>query len=174
MAPLFLLSTLIVSSLTLPQTLSEQDTTHACSSPEIAQFDFWLGRWDVSWKDIDGNIIKGSNIVTRILRECVISEHFSNPSSGFEGNSYSVYDTKQQRWLQTWVDNEGSYLDFQGGFTDGKMILQRDGTSGEKPFRQRMIWYNISESELDWNWERSDDGGETWRLLWQIHYNRVR
>lgn len=27
-----------------------------------------------------------------------------------------------------------------------------------------------SERSLDWDWERSEDGGQTWQLLWRIHY----
>lgn len=37
---------------------------------------------------------------------------------------------------------------------------------------QRMIWYNIEENSLDWNWEKSNDNGMTWKTLWTIHYER--
>jgi hypothetical protein len=70
------------------------------------------------------------------------------------------------------VDNNGSYLDFTGTFEDGKMILVRDAVVRGEKCKQRMIWYNIEESQFDWNWERSDDGGITWRTLWQIKYTR--
>jgi len=35
-----------------------------------------------------------------------------------------------------------------------------------------MVCYNITADEFDWNWERSDDGGNTWRVLWKIKYKR--
>jgi hypothetical protein len=35
-----------------------------------------------------------------------------------------------------------------------------------------MVWYNIASDQLDWNWERSEDEGTTWTILWQIHYQR--
>jgi hypothetical protein len=35
-----------------------------------------------------------------------------------------------------------------------------------------MVWYNITDDEFDWIWERSDDGGETWDVKWQIKYKR--
>jgi hypothetical protein len=38
--------------------------------------------------------------------------------------------------------------------------------------KQRMVWYNIEADQIDWNWERSNDGGTTWRVLWQIHYQK--
>jgi hypothetical protein len=52
------------------------------------------------------------------------------------------------------------------------MILSREATRDGKTFLQRMIFRNIQETELDWSWERSDDGGETWAPVWVIHYRR--
>ena len=34
------------------------------------------------------------------------------PSLDFQGLSFSVYDRSAGRWKQTWVDSQGSYLDF--------------------------------------------------------------
>lgn len=52
------------------------------------------------------------------------------------------------------------------------MILSRTATKDGRSFLQRMVFYNISENELDWNWERSDDQGQSWQCLWHIHYQR--
>jgi hypothetical protein len=35
-----------------------------------------------------------------------------------------------------------------------------------------MVWFNIEADQFDWNWERSDDKGKTWRALWEIKYKR--
>jgi len=59
-----------------------------------------------------------------------------------------------------------------GEKADGRMILSRQATVAGKTIHQRMVWYNVSEHALDWNWERSDDGGETWQVQWKIHYAR--
>jgi len=55
---------------------------------------------------------------------------------------------------------------------DGKMILSRDAIVKGQACKQRMVWYDIRGDTLEWNWERSDDDGDTWRVLWQIHYRR--
>ena len=88
------------------------------------------------------------------------------------GISVSTFDVTG-KWKQTWVDNEGSYLDFIGEFKDGQMILQREATqpNGIK-LLQRMVWKNIAANELDWSWEASRDGGKTWQVQWPIHYKR--
>lgn len=145
-----------------------------CTGAEARQFDFWLGDWSLTWKDKDGNELKGTNSITSILGGCVIQEQFNDPGSGFRGMSVSTYSSTTGKWQQTWVDNTGSYLDFVGEFTDGKMALQRTATGGGKQFLQRMMWYNISPDKLDWNWERSDDDGASWKLLWKIHYTRSK
>jgi len=89
-----------------------------------------------------------------------------------QGLSVSTYNMQLGKWQQTWVDNSGSYLDFVGEFAAGKMILSREATLAGQPILQRMVWYNIAEQSLDWNWERSTDDGETWQIMWHIHYQR--
>lgn len=146
-----------------------QTESPPCSTAEAGQFDFWLGEWDLSWGE-DG---KGTNRITKVLDSCVILENFDgSPTMQFRGWSVSVYDTTSRRWKQTWVDNQGGYMDFTGGFEDGKMTLSRKTTIKGDPVLQRMVFFNIRENELDWNWERSLDGGATWELRWQIHYKR--
>lgn len=138
-------------------------------TPPENQFDFWLGEWNVRWND-DGN---GSNRIERVLDGKIIQENFSGaPTSELRGLSFSAYDHDRKLWCQTWVDNSGSYLDFTGTFEAGKMILSRDAIVKGETCKQRMVWYNIEPDQLDWNWERSDDGGVTWRVLWQIKYTR--
>jgi len=89
------------------------------------------------------------------------------------GTSVSIFDTHAGKWKQTWVDNQGAYLDFVGEFKDGQMTLQREttGKNGAKAM-QRMVWKNITANEFDWSWEASQDGGKTWQVQWPIHYKR--
>jgi hypothetical protein len=88
--------------------------------------------------------------------------------------SVSSWNPQLGRWQQTWVDNQGGYLDFVGGFEDGKMILSRETEREGKTILQRMVFENITENSLDWNWERSEDGGTTWTLLWHLLYTRKK
>ena len=130
------------------------------------QFDFWLGEWDVTWGE-DG---KGENQILRIMDDKIIQENFSAPD--LIGMSVSSYDAERKLWCQTWVDNNGSYLDFTGRFENEKMILSRDAIVRGQACKQRMVWFNIDADHFDWNWERSDDGGQSWRALWEIKYKR--
>ncbi len=135
---------------------------------ETAQFDFWLGKWDASW----GEGLHGTNHITKRWDRVVVEEFNGNPGEKFEGHSVSVYDTNAKLWKQTWVDSQGGYMDFMGGFADGKMTLSRSVAKDGKTILQRMVWYDITPDAFNWNWERSDDGGKTWAVNWNIHYTR--
>jgi hypothetical protein len=137
------------------------------------QFDFWLGEWDCSWDDGDHRHV-ATNSVYLDLGDHVVVENFDGrPSLDFQGLSFSVYDRNARCWKQTWVDSEGSYLDFVGGFADGVMELRRAGEHDDAGAVFRMRWENIERDSFDWSWQRSDDGGESWRSLWEIEYTRV-
>jgi hypothetical protein len=140
--------------------------------------DFWLGKWKLTWKDKDSSVAKGKNKIKKILNDKVIKEDFealSGSLKGFRGKSWSVYNPIAKQWKQTWVDNQGAYLDFNGRFDSGKPVFQREfvNQKGQK-IMQRMVFYNITEKELDWNWENSSDGGKSWKLQWSIHYTRAK
>lgn len=146
-----------------------------CSTPEFRQFDFWVGDWDLTWPGQNGQPEQhGHNNIERELGDCVIHEHFSDQANPpFQGTSLSTFTPKLGKWQQTWVDNQGAYLDFVGEFKDGQMVLSREVTGKDgKKFQQRMVFKNIKPDSLDWSWERSDDGGATWKVQWPIHYQR--
>jgi hypothetical protein len=137
--------------------------------PPERQFDFWLGEWDVTW----GEDQRGTNRIEKILDGRALQESFDgSPSIPFRGMSLSAYSPQRGLWQQTWVDVEGNYWHFTGGFQDARMILVTDDVIEGVPVKLRMVWYNITSDELDWNWERSDDDGETWQLRWHLHYRR--
>lgn len=136
------------------------------------QFDFWLGDWNLTW----GENGRGRNVIDKILDGKVIQEQFTSlpddDAPPFVGRSLSVFNAQNDQWQQTWVDNQGGYLDFKGGMVSNQMILSRQTTIEGQPVQQRMVWHNIQADALDWSWERSDDDGQNWKVLWAIHYER--
>jgi len=145
-----------------------------CSSPEAHQFDFWIGEWKVEWQNTDSTKAQGTNVVNLILGSCVIEENFSaKPGVDFMGKSFSVYNPAEKLWQQTWVDDQGGYMVFTGGMENNKMILSRKISRNDIELIQRMVFYNISKDEFDWNWESSEDNGKTWQLNWKLHYTKM-
>jgi hypothetical protein len=143
-----------------------------CSDPNANQFDFWLGEWQATWKDSTqaSGEAHATNNISKILGGCVIFEQFNSPA--LMGKSHSVYNIRTGKWHQTWVDNQGAYLDFIGEWEGDKMILSRSVEIKGKKVMQRMVWHNISPEAFDWNWEGSKDTGKTWNVNWQIRYTR--
>ncbi|PWN05469.1 hypothetical protein DDZ15_14375 [Rhodohalobacter mucosus] len=163
---------LVLSSPVLFAQVSEE-------SPEPEElFDFWVGEWNVSWDEGDGSKGRGINIVEKTLDGTVIQENFSiteGQQSGFKGTSISVYQQRFERWKQAWADNNGGYYDFTGDLDGEKRIFRtemRELPDGRR-LMQRMVFYDIAEDSLMWDWEASYDGGETWTLNWRIRYNRI-
>ena len=166
----------VISIVILALAVSAEDTpARPCASSQQRQFDFWFGSWNLSWPgDRAGQSAHGTNQIVRILDGCVLQEQFDGGSDmHLRGTSLSTFDSRSGKWKQTWVDNEGGYLDFVGEFKDGQMILSREGVSADgAKILQRMVWKNIAHEELDWSWEASGDGGKTWQVRWPIHYTR--
>jgi len=150
--------------------------SNPCIDRQQKQFDFWVGEWNLTWPGAkSGEVAHGTNSIQRILDGCVVQENFlGGDSMHLRGTSVSTFDVSSNRWKQTWVDNEGGYLDFVGDFSNGQMILQREAVRNGEKVLQRMVWKNISANELDWSWESSADGGKTWQVNWPIHYKRTR
>jgi hypothetical protein len=66
--------------------------------------------------------------------------------------------------------------------SNGRVIHQQAGkmelrtavteTAGRK-IVSRMVFKNITTNALDWDWQRSLDGGKSWQDVWNIHYQRI-
>ncbi|MGD2061127.1 MAG: DUF1579 family protein [Acidimicrobiia bacterium] len=156
------------------------DEQRPCSSAEARQFDFWLGEWQLSWPAEQaggepGERQTGTNRITRMFDDCVIEENFATDDERFRGHSVSVYDEKAKCWRQTWVDSSGGYLVFTGNY-DGETMELRT-TPEERAHEtvvQRMVFSDITDDSLEWSWQGSRDGGDTWNDLWNISYQRDR
>lgn len=163
----------------LAATAQENQTqTRPCDTDEGHQLDFWLGEWELTWPaeqwgGKQGEKGQGTNHITKILGECIVQENFNFPEGKFSGQSVSVYNTRKGHWQQTWVDNQGAYLLFTGQFKDGKMELRTEPFERNgKTMISRMVFKNIKTNSLDWDWQHSTDGGESWNDVWNIHYER--
>lgn len=129
---------------------------------DSSDFDFWLGSWTCT-DPADGAV--GSNHVSRILNGQVLQEIFSfTDASGvsLNGRSFTVLDPARG-WCQTWVDDQGTYLDLTGGWTPEGMVLQRA--------RQRMVFRDVTPEGFTWDWEKSTADG--WELAWRLLYARA-
>jgi hypothetical protein len=136
-----------------------------------ADFDFWLGTWEVTWGDEGA---RGRNVITKSFDGRVVEERFDGrPGVELQGMSVNVYDAPRDRWLQTWVDDQGNYFALEGAMRDGEMVLHCDRHSGEdQSVVYRMRFHDIEPDSFTWSWERSADGGASYDLAWRLAYRR--
>jgi hypothetical protein len=147
-----------------------------CTGPGFDDLDFWVGDWTVAWRAPDGRDAQGTNRIRRTLDGCVIVEEFDGtPGGPLKGMSVSTYDVRRKVWKQTWVDNQASYLELEGGRVDDgavRLILSRAAVVNGQPLRQRMVFRDVEKDRLVWDWQRSRDDGQTWETTWSIRYAR--
>ena len=173
LAYLCLASLTILAAVAAGQSVSA--ATPPCSAPEFRQFDFWVGDWDLTWPGSKPQeILRGRNTISRKLSDCVIEEQFDGSKDAqLRGLSVSVYSPRMKKWRQTWVDDQGAYMDFIGELDGSQMILSRHAQNPKgEDITQRMVFKNIAADSFDWSWEQSNDAGKTWTVLWPVHYVR--
>ncbi|MFA6470072.1 MAG: hypothetical protein WCW35_14350 [Bacteroidota bacterium] len=166
---------LLLTTLICTFTLPAQQPVKSDSS----LFDFWIGEWELSWKDPDGTTASGKNSITKILDGTVIREHFealTGQSKGFKGESVSLLDQRTGEWKQTWVDNQYSYLPFTGGDEKSGERFFAQEFIGKKGFlvKQKMVFRSITKNSFTWDWMNSLDSGKTWITNWSINYMRKK
>lgn len=159
-------SLLIVFATSTALHTTAQDTTAMAST----QFDFWLGQWDLTW----ANGGKGTNTITKEMNGHLVHERFADPANNYHGESWSMWDAATGKWKQTWVDDQGNYMAFEGGMVEDRMEMNMhmpDKKTGAM-FLWRMVFSNITPDAFDWTWKRSPDEGKTWEVQWAIRYMR--
>ena len=154
----------------------EKTPNLAAGAMDSSAFDFWVGEWNATWT-ASGTTYHAENDVKRIMKGHFIHESFvitDGPNKGYKGESFSTLDKQNGVWKQTWIDNQGAYLDFVGKQEGDVRIFERSFTNktGDN-IRQRMRFRNITRSSFDWDWQRSKNNGD-WQMLWQLRYTKKK
>jgi hypothetical protein len=101
----------------------------------------------------------------------VTEEHFEG--GPLNGHSVSTYLVRSKNWRQTWVDNQGGYIDLEGGPDGmGNFVLTTLGRPGSAA-ASRMVFTDIKPDSFTWRWQATRDG-KTWIDNWIIRYTRKK
>jgi hypothetical protein len=138
--------------------------------PAARHFDFMVGTWDVHQGN--GNGSQGTATFSKDLTNCLLEEHFEGPG-GYEGMSFNTFDAFTQKWVRTWVDNDGQRILMTGSLQNGAMVLHgtKNG-SAERAIEVRITWTPVEPSRVTQLWEYSRDGGESWQAGQQIVFTK--
>ena len=143
----------------------------ACAAAEYGQFDFWIGEWEV----YAGDQLAGHNTITPVMNGCVLQEHWKG-ASGSEGMSLNFYNPTTKKWRQNWVWKNGTPLPtLTGGFADGKMTLKGESKDKDgKTVIDRITWSDNKDGTVRQLWEKSTDGGKTWKVSFDGLYKKKK
>ena len=143
-----------------------------CSAEANRHFDFWEGRWLVRAAT---GALAGHNTLSLVLGECVLQEHYTTPT-GYEGLSLNMFDQTRGVWHQTWMDNQGALLQLEGGYVDGRMVMQGETVDAAGAVTlNRITWSRIDggRDRVRQLWELSNDGGTVWTTSFDGTYIRL-
>lgn len=157
--------------LILTTATSSAQQSSACSAPQLRQFDFWIGEWEVS--DSRGQRL-GSNRIERILNGCVLHESWTG-ASGSRGHSFSAWDPSDNKWHQSWFDNEGTILNIAGGMINGEMVMEGERRLADGTWQlERITWTPNADGTIRQLWQSSRDQGMRWTVVFDGTYRKAR
>lgn len=151
------------------QSGAAQPAATGCPAAQHRQFDFWVGTWEV----IRPNGQRaGTNRIEGILGGCALYESWEG-ASGSRGHSLSAWDPGDNKWHQTWVDNEGTVLMISGGLVNGEMIMEgeRRLPDGSQTL-ERITWTPNADSTVRQFWQSSRDRGMRWTTVFDGTYRK--
>jgi hypothetical protein len=142
-----------------------------CDAPPAHQFDFWVGRWQVT----ENGKPAGTNLIERILDGCALLENWSGAQGG-SGKSLNFYDRADGLWHQTWIDRSGGALFLSGRFERGAMRLEgeRPATEKQPATRHRITWTPMPDGNVRQLWESAPSGKEEWSVQFDGLYKPAK
>jgi hypothetical protein len=126
-----------------------QNDNCICCTDKHAEFDFWIGTWDVT--NPDGSRA-GTNTIEKIQDNCMLQENWASANGKVTGTSNNFYNYKTEQWEQIWIDNRGGNLHLKGNRVGNQMILKTDQEFNKKgePFYHRHRDLSPSRAEDPW------------------------
>ena len=138
----------------------------ACEAAEHRQFDFWVGRWQVS--PTGKNQVVAESLIERVYNGCGVRENWM-PKNGQDGGSLNIYLPAEKVWRQTWIDSSGTRADFTGGWNGKAMVIT--GKWGGPLVR--MTYTPNADGSVRQAGEQSTDDGKTWKPTFDFTYRKA-
>lgn len=144
-----------------------------CASDGHAQFDFFVGEWDVYPTAAADRMVARSKW-ERLYNGCALRENWMPVNGRGNGGSLNDYDPATGRWHQRWIGSGGAgHVDFDGGFAGGRMILTGwwpgSGPNGEDGLT-RMTYSKLEGGAVRQSGEFSADHGMSWTASFDFTY----
>jgi tetratricopeptide (TPR) repeat protein len=147
----------------------KKNATPCDGSPDNAEFDFWIGEWDVQTPQGQH---AGNSSIQKILGNCVVLENWSG--GGLDGKSFNIYNRGLKKWQQYWVDTSGRVTVYTGELVDGEMRYLAEAGLQNGPQARKMTFSKLGPDKVRQLGEMSTDGGKTWTVAYDLIYVRKK
>jgi hypothetical protein len=147
------------------------ESASCAKNPEVRQFDFWLGQWNVAAAGSSGN---AHSTVTLSLDQCLIVENWDG-GRGHSGRNIFGYSADDKSWYGMFADNEGRVHVFTSGrVLPGSAEFQGPsrGPNGESVLNRLKV-LRVSPGKIEQTWEKSADNGTSWNVVFRAEYSRM-
>lgn len=133
----------------------------ACTAPEFRQFDFWLGKWNVTNPQTGKQT--GTSEISRVSEGCAVREQWK-AANGTTGMSINYYDPTHHKWHQDWVGGDGTILHLRGELVGKAMVLSGEVKTAKGTSLNRIIWTPLDGGKVKQEWSTSSDDGKRWQI----------
>lgn len=148
-------------------TFAQEDSTETKSDlpPELSQFDFVIGEWDVHifWRGQDDKWVdyKATWRCSRLAGGYMVHQDWDGPY--LKGSEFRAWDKKKKKWIGHNFYAGGQWANTESEFVNGDMIVLITGVSDARgDYINRETYSNISDNSFKMKSDRSYDGGKTW------------
>jgi hypothetical protein len=151
-----------------------QPAVRPCAAAERAQFDFWVGQWDV-YATGTTNLVAHS-LIEKLYDGCAIRENWM-PFANAGGGSISAYLPKKGKWQQTWIDSTGELAVFEGGRQGSSMIIEGVWPNVAGPGRDALVRITYTpgtDGAVRQSGVQSTDNGKSWQPSFDFTYKRAK
>lgn len=146
----------------------------AAEEEPAGDLDWTVGSWEGVRRDGEGGEAPATLRVEPILGGAAYAEHLevSHGEDLYRGYAVTTYDTEDGRWVRHYANAVRGRL----VRLDGEVAGERSTWTITTPGRSRESRL-VSERIEGGRWQRthqvSEDGGDTWRILWQDELERA-
>lgn len=151
--------------------LAATDANSCAANSANRQFDYWLGSWKVGFVGSTGN---AHSTVTFALDKCLVIENWDG-GGGHHGRNVFGYSADDESWYGMFADNEGRVHVFTSGKV-GNGTAEFEGRSrgpNGKSLVNRVKVIRLNPNKVEQTWEKSNDNGATWNVVFRGEYSRA-
>jgi hypothetical protein len=153
-----------------------QDLQPLDGHPSSHYFDFWEGTWH---QLVNGRVDPSRTTfrVRRGIHRAAFVEEWQlviDSASSMQATALRAWDKTAQRWMYTWVSDNGLFQVWEGRQVGSDWYFYREFDIQGDRYLSRQAWIPAGADRLTRISERSDDAGRSWQIRFREEYQRVR